>query len=614
MRQQYSVLRDGAFRLVMPLLSILLCSPLLAQLDMSAQLVGTVADPSGAVVPAAQLVARNQLTGVETRTTSDERGGFVFPSLPSGTYTVTCEVTGFQTFVAPGIVLQAGKIVTLPTVLQPRDGFSQVPLGRSLPHPPPKQETGSSQKGPFDDVVRSLSEKRFDDALRQAESLIASSPRDPRLWTAKALALAGKGRSEDSLGSFRKALDLRPDFLPALQGAAQTEYSTGNPHASVSLERILSLQPGNETAHAMLGTLDFERKDCANAVTHFQMSRAVIADNPQALWQFGQCLLTSGRADQAVEVFSHLLSRQPDNASVRYNLGLAQLQARNFSQAIATLQPLVGLPRPDADLLNLVAAAYEADHQTEAALAALRKAIEIAPKDVRSYLDLATLCMDHGAYALGTEIVDVGLRNIPDSAALYSMRGILHAQTMQFNEAEADFSHANRLEPDQVYGTVGLGITFMQKGTPEDSVRVLRERLVRNPEDATLNYLFAEALLRKAIEPGTPEFDEATSALLRSIKNKPDFAKAHAQLGKLHLLAGNTSKALEESELAVKLAPDDRMAVYSLVRALKASGRNEEARPLVSKLREIDARELKEEGDKNRVKLVRAAPPRPIER
>lgn len=592
----------------------MLCSPLLAQVDVTARLVGTVTDPSGAVVPAAQLVARNQLTGVETRATSDERGSFVFPSLPSGTYTVTCEVTGFQTFVTPGIVLQAGKIVTLPTVLQPRDGFSQVPLGRSLPHPPPKQETGSSQKGPFDDVVRSLSEKRFDDALRQAVSLIASSPRDPRLWTAKALALAGKGRSEDSLASFRKALDLRPDFLPALQGAAQTEYSTGNPHASVLLERILSLQPGNEPAHAMLGTLDFERKDCANAVTHFQMSRAVIADNPQALWQFGQCLLTSGRADQAVEVFSHLLSRQPDNASVRYNLGLAQFQARNFSQAIATLQPLAELPRPDADLLNLLAAAYEADRQTEAAVAALRKATEIAPKDVRSYLDLATLCMDHGAYALGIEIVDVGLKNIPDSAALYAMRGILRAQTMQVDEAESDFRRANQLQPGQVYGTVGLGITFMQRGNPEDSVRILRERLARNPQDPALNYLLAEALLRKGIEPGTPEFDEAKLALLRSIKDKPDFAKAHAQLSKLYLLAADTAKALEESELAVQLAAEDRMSVYSLVRALKASGRNEEAKPLLLKLRELDAQELKEEVDKNRIKLIRAAPPRPSER
>lgn len=153
----------------------------------------------------------------------------------------------------------------------------------------------------------------------------------------------------------------------------------------------------------------------------------------------------------------------------------------------------------------------------------------------------------------------------------------------------------------------------MQKGSPEDSVNLLREKLSRDPGNPTLDYLLAEALLRKGTEPGKPEFEEAKSALLRSIQNRPDFAKAHAQLSKMYALAGDNVKALEESELAVKLAPGDRMAVYSLVRALKESGRNEEAKPLLLKLREIDARDLKEEADKNRVKLVRAAPQRPFE-
>jgi tetratricopeptide (TPR) repeat protein len=349
------------------------------------------------------------------------------------------------------------------------------------------------------------------------------------------------------------------------------------------------------------------------AVSHFDKSESEIQQNAKALAQFGYCLISSGRAERATEIFKRLLLLQPSDPQARFNLGLAQFLSHDEQGAIATLRPLTAGQVPDPDVLNLVAQAYEADHQTEAAVAALRKATELAPKEVRNYLDLATLCMDHGAYALGIEIVDGGVKNIPDAAALYAMRGILRAQTMQFDEAESDFRRANQLQPDQVYGTVGLGITFMQRGNPEGSVQILRERLARNPEDSTLNYLFAEALLRKGIEPGTPEFNETESALLRSIKNKPDFAKAHAQLGKLYLLAGDASKAIQESELAVKLVPDDRMAVYSLVRALKEAGRNEEARPLLLKLREIDARELKEEGDKNRVKLVRAAPARPTE-
>jgi hypothetical protein len=118
MKQQYSVLRGAGFCLAALLLSIVFGSPLLAQLDISAQLVGTVTDPSGAVVPAAQLDARNQLTGVEIKTTANDSGNFLFPSLPVGTYTVTCDLAGFQTFITSGIVLQAGGIVTLRITLK----------------------------------------------------------------------------------------------------------------------------------------------------------------------------------------------------------------------------------------------------------------------------------------------------------------------------------------------------------------------------------------------------------------------------------------------------------------------------------------------------------------
>lgn len=463
-------------------------------------------------------------------------------------------------------------------------------------------------------ALHALSAKRYDEVMARLGPLIQAQSRDPRVWTARGLALAGLGRTRESLASFEEALRLRPNFVPALEGTAQVEYASGDSHGRASLERVLAIRPGNETAHAMLGALTFERGDCEAAVSHFEKSESEVGQNAKALAQFGYCLISTNRSEKATGIFRRILLLQPSDPQARFNLGLAQFLSHDYQGAIATLRPLAEGYVPDPDVLNLSAQAYEGDHQTEAALAALRKATEIAPKDVRNYLDLAALCMDHGAYALGIEIVDVGVNNIPDSAALYAMRGILRAQTMQFDEAETDFRRANQLQPDQVYGTVGLGITSMQRGNPEDSVRILRERLARNPQDPALNYLLAEALLRKGIEPRTPEFDEAKPALLRSIKGKPDFAKAHAQLSKLYLLAGDTAKALKESELAVQLAPEDRMAVYSLVRALKESGRNEEAKPLLLKLREIDARDLKEEADKNRVKLVRAAPPRRSER
>src|SRR5579872_2861328 len=78
---------------------------LLTAVGLSAQtfrgtILGTVTDPSGAVVSGAKVTVRNTATGLErvTQTTSD--GSYSIPELPIGSYSVTITQPGFQTFSA----------------------------------------------------------------------------------------------------------------------------------------------------------------------------------------------------------------------------------------------------------------------------------------------------------------------------------------------------------------------------------------------------------------------------------------------------------------------------------------------------------------------------------
>ncbi len=69
---------------------------------------GTITDSSGAVVPNAQVTARNTATGISTVATTDKSGYYILPQLQvGGPYVVTASAPGFQTFSASGIVLDA---------------------------------------------------------------------------------------------------------------------------------------------------------------------------------------------------------------------------------------------------------------------------------------------------------------------------------------------------------------------------------------------------------------------------------------------------------------------------------------------------------------------------
>jgi hypothetical protein len=98
--------------------ALFLCAcTVLAQVN-TARIEGTVTDPSGAAVPAAEVTVSNPATGLQIRTTTSEKGEFSVPSLQATTYKVTVSKGGFRVANLEGIVLNAGVPATVNVKLE----------------------------------------------------------------------------------------------------------------------------------------------------------------------------------------------------------------------------------------------------------------------------------------------------------------------------------------------------------------------------------------------------------------------------------------------------------------------------------------------------------------
>src|SRR6266851_5748837 len=95
-------------------LALVLCAPSvgLAQSD-SAQVSGFVKDATGSAVPGATVVIKNEGTGFERKTSTNESGYYVFSAVPPGLYTVTAEASGFKKFVKTGNKLDPNIAATI---------------------------------------------------------------------------------------------------------------------------------------------------------------------------------------------------------------------------------------------------------------------------------------------------------------------------------------------------------------------------------------------------------------------------------------------------------------------------------------------------------------------
>jgi len=74
---------------------------------------GTVKDQSGAVLPGVDVTITNPATSLSRTVVTNERGDYVVPLLPVGTYTFTAELPGFKTASRQGIELQVDQRATV---------------------------------------------------------------------------------------------------------------------------------------------------------------------------------------------------------------------------------------------------------------------------------------------------------------------------------------------------------------------------------------------------------------------------------------------------------------------------------------------------------------------
>ena len=92
------------------LLAALIAASASAQTQLGT-LFGTVTDPSGAVVPGAEVSVENVTTGLKRDGSTDKTGEYQLVGLPTGRYTLRVQKEGFQTEVREGIALSPGAAI-----------------------------------------------------------------------------------------------------------------------------------------------------------------------------------------------------------------------------------------------------------------------------------------------------------------------------------------------------------------------------------------------------------------------------------------------------------------------------------------------------------------------
>jgi tetratricopeptide (TPR) repeat protein len=461
-------------------------------------------------------------------------------------------------------------------------------------------QTPQSQIEP---IASALTAKDYDKAVELSRAALQVSPNSSQLWTLQGIALVSKGSNKLALIAFQRALKISPDNIAALAGAGQIEYQAGNPSAIALLNHLLQLRPEDPTANTMLAVLEYRQGNCAEAVPHFEKAGGLIDSQLDALHAFATCLVKLKRLDEAATTFQRALALRPDDPRERRVLASIQLMDHKPQDALVTLQPLLASPDVDSTALQLASGAYEDTGDTPQAVALLRRAILLDPKNPSPYLDFANICFNHQSFQVGVDVMTDGLSVQPRSDELYVARGVLYVQLAQYDKAEADFEKAYDLNPNQSLSTAAQGLVAIQANGLDQALTSIQAKLQRKPNDPILLYLQAHILSQKGVEPGTPDFKLAMRSAKTAISLQPSLADAREVLAKLDMQTGQYQEAIEQCRKVLVSNPDDQTAVYRLIQALRKTGQTKEIPDLLQRLAKMREKATQDERERSRYHL-----------
>lgn len=465
-------------------------------------------------------------------------------------------------------------------------------------------QTASSVRN---EVIRALRTGDNQAALLLAQEGLKTAPRDCTILSLRAIALLNLEQPENALESFQQALSNCPGYLPALEGAAQIVYADKKSEARPLLGRILAVQPDNVIAHAMLATILRSEDDCAGALPHFALSSSLFTSRPDLLLSYGACLAYTGDLASALVRYQELLIAKPDD-TIRYDVALLQWKTKANDDALTTLAPLLSGERR-ASVLAFASRIHEDKGDTPQAVALLRESILASPDTVDNYLDFATIAFNHKSFQVGIDMLNVGLKRLPEAARLYVARGVLEVQLSMGDAAIKDFEQAHRLDPKLSFAEDAVGILQSQQHQNEQSLALFESQAKQHPEDPLLQYLLAERLSEGSLEGDSPHLASAIAAAQRAVSLDPAYAAAIDLLAVLFNRAGKPELALAQAEKALALDPNDQSALYQQLMAVRRSADPAKIRAITSRFNEARKANDRRQQNSDRYSLQEVTPP-----
>ena len=194
-----------------------------------------------------------------------------------------------------------------------------------------------------------------------------------KTYVDEGIQLKKEGNLASAIQKLSKALQLNPDYIPALNQLAEIYESRKEFDQAINyLQRLIKFQPDNGISHARLARAMMAQKNIQGAIASYQKAFALQPEQPEWVYRnLADALNQNGQIEEAIAAYQKAIEINPDISIVHVKLARAMMAQKNIQGAIASYQKAFALqPEQPEGVCRSLADALNQNGQIEEAIAA----------------------------------------------------------------------------------------------------------------------------------------------------------------------------------------------------------------------------------------------------